>query len=427
MSNDWIRIELKDNQKLLENSQTKKVIKGKKYQASTYFVGYHGKPYIGYFVIVMLNNKNREIERKVFWLNNFSGKKKQAKIIFQAKTEKIVLGYRINSETDFNSNCKFDLLTSEKIQLKKVNSNKLEYFHSLYDYPFPRFEELKLKEELLLEKNLIWIFGAHRSGTTWLASQLLSYKTHCINEPHVSSHLATREEGVTDRLVRRIDHMKNLHSYFFSSRYKETWKFYLRKMILNRIFAEVRDLSHKVILKEPGGVVGAPDIILDCLPNSKMIVLLRDGRDVLDSVRDARGKSGFMKKFGDTPITKKNRSTFIEFQSKVWTTYMENLLKTYSKYPKKLRCMVKYEDLLNNTAEELGKLYKFIDVDISDDELQKIVKKYNFKNIPEKDKGTGKFTRSATPGTWKKNFSNEEKEVMNDIMSETLLKLGYEL
>ena len=44
----------------------------------------------------------------------------------------------------------------------------------------------------------------------------------------------------------------------------------MKKLILNRINAEVTNLEKKIIIKEPGGIIGAPDIILQILPKSKI-------------------------------------------------------------------------------------------------------------------------------------------------------------
>jgi len=54
-----------------------------------------------------------------------------------------------------------------------------------------------------------------------------------------------------------------------------------------------------------------------------------------------------------------------------------------------------------------------------------LIQKYNFDNIPANKKGSGKFYRSATPGKWKENFNEEEKKIMEEIMGESLKKLGY--
>ena len=79
--------------------------------------------------------------------------------------------------------------------------------------------------------------------------------------------------------------------YFFADEYKETWQFFLRKLILNRIYSQYQDLTKKVIIKEPHGSLAA-DVISECLPNSQIIFLLRDGRDVVDSIIDATTKGG---------------------------------------------------------------------------------------------------------------------------------------
>jgi len=70
-------------------------------------------------------------------------------------------------------------------------------------------------------------------------------------------------------------------------------------------------------------------------------------------------------------------------------------------------------------------MYSFLEIKISEKELKSIIDKYNFKNIPEEKRGTGKIARIASPGKWKENFSEEEKIVINEIMKEYLQMLGY--
>jgi len=342
----------------------------------------------------------------------FPEQKKETSLIFKAKTDKIISIYRINIETPLTEDCELMLLPLEKVSLKPVDSTIEESYDDIEDWIAPMLDELTPDQETKLEKNLVWIFGSARSGTTWLGRQLLSFNTNSVNEPHITEHLAMRAVAISHKMIRRIDHMKKFPSYFFSKRYYKTWKFYLRKMILNRIYAEINDITKKVIVKEPGGGMGASDVIGECLPTCKMIMLLRDGRDVLDSLIDARQKEGFMtKNVGTTPLTTKDRPILIKNQSKLWVKLMENLLETYQKRPKGTVLLLKYEDLLRNTIEELRKLYDFVGIDIPNEKLQEIVNKFSFINIPESEKGQGKFTRSATPGKWKENFSKEEIKI----------------
>jgi len=87
--------------------------------------------------------------------------------------------------------------------------------------------------------------------------------------------------------------------------------------------------------------------------------------------------------------------------------------------------MIKYEDLLENTFENLKKIYEFLDINIDDKKLNEIVDKASFSNIPSNQKGSGHITRSATPGKWKENFNEKEKELMHKIMKDILVKINY--
>lgn len=285
---------------------------------------------------------------------------------------------------------------------------------------------LSPEEESILEKNLVWVFGSPRSGTSWLALELLSHNTLSLNETHLTEHMSVHN-GYMGNFRRIIDFWKDKDDYFFSHKYKNIWSVYLRKLILNRIYAQLNDLSRKIIIKEPMAISSA-DVIIECLPHSKMIVIIRDGRDVVDSILDASEKSGFISKEGLSPyVATTSRISRIKLLSARFVVLMENLIDTYNNHSEGLRFLIKYEDLRKKTFDELQKLYRFLDIEISEDESNKIVEKYTFENLPDEIKGKGKFHRSATPGLWKEHFSDDEKKLMNDLMGDTLKKLDYEL
>jgi len=266
-----------------------------------------------------------------------------------------------------------------------------------------------------------------RSGTTWLGRELLSYNTHYIHEPRLTAHLGAIAALGDGKRSRRIDLHKEEENYFFSNKFKTTWKFFLRKLILNRFYSQVVDLEKKVIIKE-ADVIDTSDIISDCFPNSKIIILVRDGRDVLDSSINGRQKDGWMtKSMNGIPINEKKRSRFIRNRSQFWVNLTENLLRTHTKHTNGFVYLVKYEDMLKDTQNELEKIYKFLEINISKDKIQNIVTKYDFSKIPAREKGSGKFYRSASPGLWREHFSDEEQNMMNEIMGNTLKKVGYEI
>jgi len=276
-------------------------------------------------------------------------------------------------------------------------------------------KQLTQEEEDTLEKKITWIFGTVRSGTTWLGTELLKHPENVPwAEPYIGWHL----------LALRLKHGKR-SDYFFSQQYKKDWMPALRKLILSRTFSHAKSVSKNVIIKEPNGVAGA-DLIMECLPHSKLIFLLRDGRDIVDSLIDAHRPGSWNE--GMLPLrTKKDRIDAIKEYSDGWMKSVTVVWKTYQKQPDELRYFVKYEDLRKNTFPELKKIYNFIGVEISDDKLKKIIERYEFDNIPTAKKGPGKFTRAATPGGWKNNFNYNEKYFMNSIMKDNLTKFDYDV
>ena len=283
------------------------------------------------------------------------------------------------------------------------------------------------EEENAFEQNLVWICAMERSGTTWLGRELLSHGTHYIHEPNITAHLAMATTLPDGKVVRRFDLQKDVKSYFFSNEFQPIWTYFLRKLILNRFYTQLDDLSKKVIIKE-AAVVDASDIISRCLPNSRLIILFRDGRDVVDSGIDGREQGGWMTQQLNTKSMDKNqRNRFLIMQSKRWVILTENLLKTTKSHKKDLIHVVKYEDLRDDTLNELEKIYKFLEVEITKEELENLVTKFSYENIPTEKKGKGKFVRFAAPGKWKQSFSEEEKKIMIETMSDTLKKLNYEI
>jgi len=326
----------------------------------------------------------------------------------------------------YSSLLKNDSITIHELKEILLNSNERKNNPKFHPVTSNYISELTIDDESILEKNLIWVCGSPRSGTTWLARDLLSHDTDFINEFHLDEHLAVTSVGVFDpEYKRRIDRHKDQPDYFFSDAYSLTWKHYLRKLILNRINSQFNNLTKKIVIKDPGNV-GAYDILSKCLSNSKLIILLRDGRDVIDSLLDALHDNGFITLFSNyKPISESNRLSFIESRAILWVNLVNILLKTTKNHNSDLCLVIKYEDLLHDTKNCLRKIYEFAQITISEIELVKIIDKNSFEKIPKQNKGKGKFYRSASPGKWKENLSNEEIELIKKIMYPTLYKLGY--
>ena len=118
-----------------------------------------------------------------------------------------------------------------------------------------------------------------------------------IDDPHLGHHLgvwrpislawATAEHPPDLTTLDRVKHDKD--SYFFSDRYRDAWEPALRRLIVERFDAQVRDTARAadpvVVVKEPGShvadvLIKRDDLILMCEGHS--IEFVDEGTKLLE-------------------------------------------------------------------------------------------------------------------------------------------------
>jgi hypothetical protein len=137
-------------------------------------------------------------------------------------------------------------------------------------------------------ENIVWIFGSGRSGNTWLSSMMEDVEGHAVwREPNVGFlfgylYYVWAHEGQRGA--------KN----FILGHYKESWLRSIRNFVLDEAQTRFPTLleNEYLVIKEPNGSVGAP-LLMEALPESRMILLIRDPRDVAASTMDARRTGGW--------------------------------------------------------------------------------------------------------------------------------------
>ena len=96
----------------------------------------------------------------------------------------------------------------------------------------------------------------------------------------------------------------------------------------------------------------------------------------------------------DKPLSNKNlRKKAIHEYSHRFKIEIEKVWKTFQDHDPRLRLLVKYENLRNDTFTELKKIYKFLDIPIKDENLKRKIEHFDFDNIPDSKKDSGKFSR----------------------------------
>ncbi len=290
------------------------------------------------------------------------------------------------------------------------------------------------------EDRLVWIFGSSRSGSTWLLRMLSELDgTVPVDDPHLGHHLgvwrpiplAWAAADAEPELTTLNEVKRHRASYFFSDRYEDAWKPALRQLIVARFDAQARDALASgsasgmplVIVKEPGSHVA--DLLLSLFPSSRMIFLLRDGRDVVDSWVAAHRPDAWAMREGAFAVAPERRETLVRWLSTVWTYRTETVQRAYGAHEPSRRVLVRYEDLLEDPTVALERVCATAGVDAKPAELEQISQRNSYAAVPSADKGADKAIRSAEPGGWRRRMAPAEQRAMHEIMGKKLTELGY--
>ena len=293
-----------------------------------------------------------------------------------------------------------------------------------------------------IERRLVWIFGSPRSGSTWLLRLLADHpRVVPVNEPLIGLHLGPMLHDVidievdmsaldwTDFMVRtaRANHADE----FFAEEYRDVWLPAVGDLLRKR-FAEHARRHPKplpgapiVAIQEPNGSQSA-DVIMAALPRATLVFLLRDGRDVVDSVIAAAQPGTWVSQTfpGLGSIPEAGRRDFVERTARKWLWRTEVVQATFASHPGP-KHLIRYEDLLADTPGQLRPLLGGIGLHADDAQLAALVERHSFESTPASERGPKGFRRAATPGLWRQNLSDDEQALLEEIMGPKLRELGY--
>ncbi|MFL5899168.1 MAG: sulfotransferase [Solirubrobacterales bacterium] len=289
------------------------------------------------------------------------------------------------------------------------------------------------------ENRLAWIFGSSRSGSTWLLKMLSDLEGVVpVDDPHLGHHLgvwrpiplawAFCEEPPELRTL--LDLKAEEPGYFFAERHRDAWSGPLRQLIAARFEAQAGEVgvvdpaeAAAYVVKEPGSHV-AP-LLADLFPESKVIFLLRDGRDVVDSWLDAYSDGSWAIPGGAFPVTEEGRIPLVKWLSSVWAYRSRAVKRAFDSRGSAGRILIRYEDLRGETEEWVGKVCALVGID--QEPVPDVVEAHAFEKLPRAVRGRRRFTRQARPGGWRESLSAAEQKAMHEAMGDVLVEFGYEV
>jgi len=218
---------------------------------------------------------------------------------------------------------------------------------------------------------------------------------------------------------------RGTRNYVLGEKQKGTWLRSIRNFVLegaNGRFPEVGDSY--LVIKEQVGSVGAP-LLTEALPESRIVFLIRDPRDVVASWMDATHRGGWRYERLDqsglqwSPIADEDPTTF----AREWANhYLKNVSKAKEAYDAHQghKILIKYEELQADTLGTMRRIYSTLSIEVDENKLAQAVKKHAWENVPEEAKGEGKFHRKATPGGWREDLTPEQARVVEEVTAPLL-------
>ncbi|HEX6229888.1 MAG TPA: sulfotransferase, partial [Solirubrobacterales bacterium] len=202
----------------------------------------------------------------------------------------------------------------------------------------------------------------------------------------------------------------------------------LRTLILSRFESQATEMDRHVsgpltyVVKEPGS--HAAPLLTELFPQSKLIFLLRDGRDVVDSWLAAYREGSWAIPGGAFPVAREGRVPLIRWLSAVWVYRSLAVRRAFDARPPADRVLLRYETLRANTTVCMRAICEVLG--LKREGLDEVVARHSFERLPSDARGPRSETRSARPGSWRENLSAEEQAAMHEVMAATLAEFGYE-
>jgi len=281
--------------------------------------------------------------------------------------------------------------------------------------------------------NIVFIVGCPRSGTSWLQSMIAANpkiktgpETHLFSN-YISPQLNSWRSEI--KLMGSPQGTNGLASYFEEGEFLSA----LREYLANLLKPMTQDLKpgELFVEKTPGHATALSDITL-LLPESKIIHLIRDARDVVASLLQANKTWAKGRFTGDARIA-----------SSLWVKHVTKARRASKHLGSNQYLELKYEDLWNQPTKYLGEAWRFLGIDGSENEVANAIEAnrastlresggYRYPTRGEHARMRGGtiqsppgFIRRAEPGGWRQDLTWVQKIQVWRTARVTMEEIGY--
>lgn len=273
----------------------------------------------------------------------------------------------------------------------------------------------------LLDKQVFFIVGCQKSGTTWVERLLNGHPDiRCHGEAYFGPVLMPLLQQTIQGYNQR---QKAGDQGLFTN---EDLCELLRTAVGLSFLRWVGDDEVKAIGEKTPEHALCMNPLNECFPNAKFIHITRDGRDVCVSgwFHNLR-KAGpdFAKKFP-------NLNTYIQYTVKNhWLPYIQHAQQFGMQHPDQYH-QLRYEDLHTDPLGQTRAILTFLGMDDSEASVEACLEAGSFKKLTEgrtrgeEDKSS--FFRKGVIGDWQNHFDESNITTYNHVAGALPSQLGYE-
>lgn len=278
------------------------------------------------------------------------------------------------------------------------------------------------------ERGYFFVGGAPKSGTTWL-QRVLDAHPHiqCSGEGHFidkfSVPLAALLRDYAGLMNQAAEGIYEGKPYYAPLTQKDLDRL-VRNFVHDRLMGRAPGPDIRWIGdKTPGYALELPSL-LRLFPQGRFIIIMRDPRDVaMSRIHHARrGGHGSRVQEGSDA-----RLDFVRYAGAAWLDTVTSVAAFADANPGIVH-IVRYEAMLQDTAGEAGKIFRFLDVDHDEALLGEISRATSFEAMTGRKPGEESLTsflRKGVARDWVGRLEAQALAVLDEVCGDAMRANGY--